>query len=132
MLSASSLHLSSCHICLHSSPPNPFYAFRWCPQCNSLPSRSIPFRALPAKEDDLLDETMHVKAHLIFFNYRGRRQVFTLTRSSPSRSTHVVSLQPEVLITIKMRLIWKHMGAIQSIATPSSSQASAPCDPGCG
>lgn len=44
----------------------------------------------------------------------------------------MVSLQPEVLITIKTRLICQRMGAIASAASPSTPPASAPCDPGCG
>lgn len=44
----------------------------------------------------------------------------------------MVSLQPEVLITMKTRLICQRMGAIASAASPSTPPASAPCDPGCG
>lgn len=44
----------------------------------------------------------------------------------------MVSLQPEVLITIKRRLICQRMGAIPSAAAPSTPAASAACDPGCG
>lgn len=42
----------------------------------------------------------------------------------------MVSLQPEVLITIKRRLICQRMGP--SAAAPSTPPASAACDPGCG
>lgn len=50
----------------------------------------------------------------------------------PKRSTHVVSLQPEVLITIKTRLICQRTGAIPGAAAPSTPPASAVCDLGCG
>lgn len=44
--------------------------------------------------------------------------MFLQTYTSSSRSSHVVSLQPEVLITNKVCLISKHIGNDPSIAAP--------------
>lgn len=73
----------------------------------------------------LLEKTIQGKTRLIFPNYSRRPQVFLQTQTPPQRSSHVVSLQPEVLIIIKTRLISKRTGAAR--ASPLCS--SAPCDP---
>lgn len=73
----------------------------------------------------VLEKTIQGKTRLIFPNYSRRPQVFLQTQTPPQRSSHVVSLQPEVLIIIKTRLISKRTGAAR--ASPLCS--SAPCDP---
>lgn len=113
MLSVFTLHLSSCHPCF--SLQFCLYLFLWFPLSNCLPSLSINSRVLQVQKDYMMDKTIHQKAHLIFFHYSNRQQVFVQTYISPSRSTHVVSLQPEALITIKRCLISKHMGRIQTL-----------------
>lgn len=67
------------------------------------------------QEDYVMDKTIHQKAHLIFFNYSNSQQTFVQTYISPSRSTHVVLLQPGALITTKRCLISKHMGKILTL-----------------